>query len=139
MNCIQHRPQYLPVCQLNINGLSKHSITSLAKFIHQRNLSILALQETKTETIQVNQFAGMSTFINSVGLGVGLSISNNLKPQLLAQLNDKESSIIWATILVNNLTVMVASAYCNPEATSTKSLHLLLSNIRKAKDYADGL
>lgn len=134
-----HGQKYLPVCQVNINGLSKHSITSLGKFIHQRNISILALQETKTESIQMNQFPGMSTFINTVGLGVGLSISNNLKPQIVTQLIDKESSIIWATIYINNLTVMIASAYCSPETTSTKSLHLLLSNIRKAKDYADRL
>ena len=126
------------VCQININGLSSHCMTALSKFIHQHSISILALQETKvvTGTVRIDQFHGMSTFIQSNGLGVGLSLSNNLKPQVLNQLSDDESSILWATVNINNSTTLVASAYCTPESTSTRSLYILLSNVRRAKDFA---
>ena len=136
---IASHPNNYATCQININGLSKHSLTSLSKFIHQHSISIMALQETKIDTVKTDHLAGMTTFIHNVGLGVGLSLSNQLKPQLLTHLNDSKSSIIWATVYVNETTTLVASAYCTPETSSTRSLHLLLSNIRKAKNYATNL
>ena len=135
----QTRSQHLNVCQININGLSKHSLTSLDKFIHQRGLNILALQETKTDSIPSRQFSGLTTFLNNTGLGVSISASNHLKPQHVPELSDTQCSIVWVSVSINNTTALIASAYCVPETTSTRSLHLLLENIRRAKIYADKL
>ena len=131
--------KHLTFCQININGLSQHSLTSLEKFIFYRGINIIALQETKVDTIPKNQFPGLSMFLNNNGLGVGIAISNHLKPQRVPELNEAECSIVWVSVNINGTTALVASAYCTPETTSTRSLHMLLDNIRKAKLYADKL
>ena len=139
INNQQSKPQCFEICQININGLSKHCLTSLDKFIYQRNVNILALQETKVNSIPKNQFPGLTSFVNNTGLGVSIVASNHLMPQHVPELNDPQCSIIWVSVSINNTTVLIASAYCTPETTSTRSLHLLLGNIRKAKSYAKNL
>ena len=131
--------EHLTLCQININGLSKHSLTSLEKFIFYRSINIVALQETKVDTLPKQQFTGLSTFINNSGLGVGIAVSNHLKPQHVPELDDTECSIIWVSTSINGISTLISSAYCAPETTSTRSLHNLLENIKKAKHYADNL
>ena len=118
MNCHkrdkqQTRPlqEHLRLCQININGLSKHSLTSLEKFIFYRSINIVALQETKVDTLPKKQFPGLSMFVNKNGHGVGLAVSNHLKPQHVPELSDAESSIIWVSTNINGTTTLVASAY----------------------------
>lgn len=135
--CNEQDSEHYTVCQLNINGLSKHSVTSLEKFIYQRRICILALQETRIDNVKKGVFKGMSTFINTSGQGVAISIANFLKPQLIPELTDSGTPIVWASVSLNSKTVLLASAYCNPETTSTSSLHNVLTNIRKAKEYCD--
>ena len=131
--------KHITLCQININGLSQHSLTSLEKFIFYRNINIIALQETKVETLSKDQFAGLSMFVNNIGLGVGIAVSNHLKPQHIPELDDKECPIIWVSTSINGATTLISSAYCAPDTTSTRSLHNLLENIKKARLYAYNL
>ena len=135
----QNRPQHYSVCQININGLSRHCLTSLEKFISHRDINIIALQETKVNSLPKEQFHGLSTFVNNIGQGVAMAVSNHLKPQHVPELSDADCSIIWVSVSINGMATLVASAYCTPETTSTRSLNTLLGNIRKAKLYADNL
>ncbi|KAL5264402.1 hypothetical protein ACHWQZ_G005480 [Mnemiopsis leidyi] len=132
--------QPLRLCNaLNASSLTTQSLISLEKFLSSRNIRIIALQETRVDSLPKNQFPGFSMFLNNKGLGVGLAISNYLKPQFIPDLNDTDCSVVWVSICINGTATLVASAYCTPETSSTHSLHVLLENIRKAKHYADKL
>ena len=122
-------------CQLNIAGLSHHSIIALDHYRHTRSINIMALQETRIDGIQSDIFSGMQTYLNPTRHGVSLSLSNSLKPQLVNQLLSPTSSSIWASVEFNKKSVLICSAYCSPEPNSTKSLQDLLDNINHATDY----
>ena len=55
--------KHIPICQLNISGLSSHSETALSNFIYKRGIYIIALQEIGCDKeMDVNTFPGKSTF-----------------------------------------------------------------------------
>ena len=134
-NRCQNIFQSIVACQLNISGLSQHSSIALDQYRHTRDINIMALQETRIDSIQTDIFSGMQTFLNPTGHGVSLSITNSLKPQLVEQLLSPNTSSIWATVEVDGKTVFICSAYCRPEPNSTKSLENLLENIDCALKY----
>ena len=88
--------QALVACQLNICGLSTHSKLGLEKFIYERNINILALQETRVDVLDQNCFSGMKTFINPLGHGVSLSIATTFKPSYIPELSTNEATSVWA-------------------------------------------
>ena len=134
----------LTIGQVNINGLSNHSITTVNKFIHHHRMDIIALQETGRSMADLKKgtLNNMTMFSNPVSRspnvrGVGLAINPNLQPQYQSSLNDMDIDAIWTTIQSSNKIVLVGSVYCLPENSSTKSLKDLLKNVKKALDFCE--
>ena len=128
-------------CQININGLSDHSITTLENFVHVQNIKILAMQETGFIRSQnLGRINNLVTFFNKQEIdckGVGLAIDTVLKPQLIPELLEGNKDAVWATCQIAGKNIIVGSVYCTPENRSTSSLRELLLNIKKAKVWCD--
>ena len=124
--------QVSTVCQLNIGGLSQHSITALDKFIHDCNIEVLALQEIGKQPINLDVFKGKSSFSTNNVKGVALSIATKYKPQLINELSVPDVDVLFVLCSIDNMSVMLASCYCRPEISSTKSLKTLLGQLDKA-------
>ena len=125
-------------CQLNVNGLSGPSFTSLQKFMYQRDISILALQETKLSESPADSFTNMLTFHNFSNLGVSLSIATSLKPQEISSLNCSTDGIstVWAMVNINSKPLLISSVYCPPSTTNSENIKIVIDNIRNAEQYA---
>jgi exonuclease III len=125
------------VCQININGLSKHSQTALDKFSFDQQLSIVALQETNlnsNKTKDLSGFTNLETFILSTEnctYGVGLLISPILYPQRMKALEEDGLDIIWCLVKINQIDVLIASVYCPPH--NSTDLQKITANITATK------
>ena len=127
--------QILVACQLNVNGLSLHSKLGVERFILKRGISILALQETRVHDLKENLFSGMKTYVNSHGQGAAISVSTTLKPTFVKELSDNTATTVWVSVEIDRKTVLLCSAYCNPEVTGTQSLDNALRSLEKARSY----
>lgn len=136
-NSMEHKP--LNFCQININGLSKHSKTALDKFSFDQQLSIIALQETKLNASQVKDLEttpNMESFMlpkEQDTYGVGLLISPTLFPQRMKNLEESTLDIVWCLVKINGLNVLVASVYCPPHNPS--DLRKIIENIKAVNMY----
>jgi hypothetical protein len=128
--------KHLPICQININGLSAQVETTLEHFIHKRSIGVLALQEVRKNEVRQDLFPGMTTFSQPCGQGVSISVANIFYPQHLPALSDQNLSIVYALTTIGGSPAVVASAYCSPNPPSDCSaLKLLLENILNAWKY----
>ena len=136
-NAVYNKP--LNFCQVNINGLSKHSKTALDKFSFDQQLSIIALQETKLNSTQIKDLdasPNLETFMLSKEpetYGVGLLISPSLFPQRMKNLEENGLDIVWCLVKINQLDVLVASAYCPPH--NSGDLRKIIKNIKAGNKY----
>ena len=129
--------KHIPICQLNISGLSSHSETALSNFIFKRGIDIIAIQEIGCDKeIDVNTFPGKSTFSVLSDRGVSISIANSHHPQRLTQLEEEGVGIVYAVATLGNQPIIIASCYCSPDPNSTNGLSKLLSNIQKAWTFS---
>ena len=125
--------KHIPICQININGLSSHTKTSLAHFIDKRSIDIMALQEINcSNELDVGIFPGMSTFSVTADRGVSITVSNCYSPQRLSQLEEDGVGIVYSLVSFGCHAMVIASAYCTPDAASTGGLSKLLNNIQRA-------
>ena len=128
----------MPICQININGLSAQVETTLEQFIHKRSIDVLALQEVRNKELRQDLFPGMTTFSQPCGQGVSISVSNKLYPQNLPALIDKDLSIVYVLTTIGGKPTVLASAYCSPNPPSDCStLKKLLENILNAWKYCE--
>ena len=126
------KDQVIRVGQINIDGLSKHSTIALDKFISDHSIDILALQEVGSTRPNDDIFIKKTFYYSYAARGVGLAVSNTLRPDLVPELIDSEVDATFATLTIGNTSVVVGSCYCRPEINSTKSLKELLAHIKKA-------
>ena len=129
-------------CQLNINGLSRQTVTALEHFISVNDIKILALQETGYSHIQavLDNLAGLCLFSNNPSPdtnGVILALHQSLKPQLITELLAPNVDAVWVTGQLNGKTVLFGSVYCLPESDNTNSMNRLLENIKEAKQWSE--
>ena len=124
--------QVSTACQINVDGLSNHSITALEKFIDNNNIDVLAIQEVGMNSIPVDTFKGKSSFSTHFVKGVSLSITNKHRPQLINELSDPEIDAVFVLSSIQKMSILTASCYCRPEITSTNSLKKLLGHLDKA-------
>jgi exonuclease III len=131
--------QSLQVCQINISGLSKHSLTALDNYNHSIKNDVLAVQETLLTTSNAtnNAITGMESFALKNDRGVMLCIQPWLLPQKVDELQDNISDAIWATAKVGNLTILIGNIYVNPGADSSNNLDAAVNNISKAIEYRE--
>ena len=130
----QHQQfKHVPICQLNISGLSAHSKTSLSHFIYKRGIDVLAVQETGSDCeLEVNTFPSMSSFSVLFDRGVSISIAHCYRPKRLAQLEEEGVGIVYAIATIGNRPIVLASCYCSPHPSSTDDISKLLCNIQRA-------
>jgi len=135
-------PRQLKICQLNICGLSAHSRTALDRYASDEQLSIIALQETKLSSAQIDVIDSKHGYCDfflpkeEETQGVGLLIMASLQPQRIPCLEESELDIIWCSVKIDKLDVLVASAYCPPRI-SVDGLKRLMKNISAAHDYSN--
>lgn len=127
-----NRDNIFSACQLNIDGLSPHSTIAVNKFIKDKNVTLLALQEVGKTIPSVDIFPGMLTFGVSNVRGVSLSIAKEHLPHHVPEIEDKNVDAVSVLCSINKLSVLVVSCYCRPEISSVKSLKDLISYINKA-------
>jgi len=130
----------LQICQVNISGLSKHSLAALDKYNHSIKNDILAVQETLLATsAQTPDITGMETFIANSDRGVMLNIQPWLLPQKVNELHDNSVDSVWATVKIGPLLVLIGNVYVNPAVASQNNLQAALGNLNKAIQYCDKL
>ena len=129
---MDHKSTVSTACQLNIDGLSSHSTTALDNFISDNSVDILALQEVGQRNLPADQFVNKITFSSHSIKGVSLSVANKHKPQLISELHCDEVDAIFVLCSIGKASVVLASCYCRPEISSTRSLRLLLSRLENA-------
>ena len=116
-------------CQLNIDGLSKHSSIALDRFMEDHGVEILALQEIGQKELPSDQFVNMITFSSQNVRGVSVSVADKHKPQVVTELGCNEIDAIFVLCSIGGASVIVASCYCRPEISSTRSLKKLLAQL----------
>jgi exonuclease III len=132
--------QSLQICQVNISGLSKHSLTALDHYNHNIKNDVLAVQETlQTSSAKNAVITGMESFAVNTNRGVMLSIQPWLLPQEIKELQDNITDAVWATVKVGTLTILIGNVYVNPGSTSQNNLEAALRNINKASQYCEKL
>ena len=125
----------LSLCQLNIDGLSRHSNIATQKYISDKNVKILALQEIGKFAPSIDSFTGMMTYGVNNNRGVSISVAKEYHPQLVTELEDNMIDAVFVTCTIKKLPILISSCYCRPEISSTKSLKSLLSHINKAWNW----
>ena len=105
----------LTMCQLNVCGLSNHTVTALDKFIADQNIDILALQEVGTAAHPPNLFSNKCMFTNQNGKGVALIVNSTLKPQIICDFSNDKTDDIWVPCTLGNKPALFGSGYCKPE------------------------
>ena len=135
----KNNKQSLQVCQINISGLSKHSLTALDNYNHIIKNDVLAIQETLLTASNTpnNAITGMETFSLKNDRGVMLCIQPWLLPQKVGELQDNLSDAIWATAKIGHLTILIGNIYVNPGADSSNNLDAAVKNISKAMEYRE--
>ena len=124
--------QFCKLCQINIDGLSDHSKLAIDKYISDNSIEILALQEVGANLPEEEIFSNVESSWHYGCHGVGLSINPKFKPQPVKDLSSAGIDSVFSLCTINNRGVMVASCYCRPEISSTKSLKQLLKNLDDA-------
>ena len=124
--------QMITAAQINIDGLSKHSSIALDKFMSDHNVHIQAIQEVGSTQHASDLFPNKTFFYHFGAKGVGLAISNKLKPDIVPDLSHSGIDAIFTTVSINNESSLIASCYCRPEISTTKSLKDLLNHLGNA-------
>ena len=123
---LQNEYKHIPICQLNISGLSAHSQTALSHFIYKRSIEILALQEIRSDSeLNVNTFPNMSKFSVLSDRGVSVSVANCYHPQRLTQLEEEGVGIVHALATIGGQPIIISFCYCSPDPNSTNGLSKL--------------
>ena len=110
--------------------------------IHERDLSILAIQETNSCDDEQLELLNMTCYKDSnraINRGCALYISQDLKlvqlPQIGSYCNSLDSA--WALVEVGNLRIIVGSIYVKPN--DTNAILNALSLTDKANDLVPSL
>ena len=119
-------------CQINVNGLSAHSKTALDYYIHQRNLALVALQETGQAPPR-DVFSNLETFGVSHDRGVTISLRKSFQPHQIRKLETPGIAAVFVVANLNNKPIMVASAYRTPGS----QLEPLLDTVKHAWDFCN--
>ena len=141
----KHSPNFT-ACQININTLSSHCHMAVDKYIHDRNIDVLALQEVGFNSITngSNIFTNRATFMNAKNencSGVLLSIAHEMEPAKIQELMAPNLDCVWVSIKINSIQYLIGSVYARPEnikgSKTSKTLEDLLANIKLGKEWCD--
>ena len=121
------------MCQLNVSGLSNHTITALEKFIADQKIDILALQEIGMNKHPHSLFQGKCTYTSHNVKGVALSIDTTLHPQVINDFSNCTTDDLWVLCTISSKPVLLGTGYCQPEINSANSLKELLTQLSKAR------
>ena len=134
-----HKLKSLKICQVNICNLSPNSQLALEKYAWDKELDIIAVQETKMGVPPnlKNYFTYFSPSRGESGKegGAALYLSKTIKNQTrLSQFEPKDCDIIWMLMTLENKKIIVGTAYIQPE--NTEHLNLLLGECKRVREYA---
>ena len=126
-------------CQLNVCKISKHSEIVIDKFMADKNIKLLAAQETGAWIPSPKMFTSFKIFQNKSSAdsnlaGVALIIDKALVPEHIAELSEDNVDAIWGQIKLNGRRVLVGSVYSRPMHGATH-LTPLLTHMEKVLEY----
>lgn len=126
-------------CQLNVCKISRHSEVVIDKFMADRNIKLLAAQETGTWIPTPTLFTPYKIFQNKSSAdpnlaGVALIIDKALNPEHIAELSENNVDAIWGQIKLNGRRILVGSVYSRPVQGATH-LTPLLVHMEKVLEY----
>lgn len=133
------RNQSLQICQVNISGLSGHSLVALDKYNCEIGNDILAIQETLLTSAPSNPITNMATFTMQNNRGVSLSIKYKLLPQHVKELEDNIVDAIWVTVKHETRIIMIGNIYVNPSGSSQNNLNAAIKNMENSLGYCKRL
>lgn len=134
---VSKRP--LNVCQVNICNLSPNSQLALEKYIWDKDIDLLAIQETKLNVPpslkNYYTYSSPSRGENWKEGGAAIYISKAIKNQTrLTQFESDECNIIWVLITIGSKKVIIGTAYIQPE--NIEHLKILLEQTERINEYA---
>ena len=119
--------------------MSPHSELALQKFMHDKSISLMAVQETgnwkPVDGFFTNQKIIRNKYINDQA-GVAIVVDKNLNPEHLDTIEDDMIDAVWCQLKLKNRNVIVGSVYTKP-SNNTDGLKQLLCHIKKVLLYKE--
>ena len=134
---VKARP--LNICQVNICNLSPNSQMALEKYIWDKDIDIVAIQETKM-TVAPNlknyyTYSSPSRGQSGTEGGAALYVSKSIPNQTrLSQFESDACNIIWVLATVGNKKIIFGTAYIQPE--NIEHLKILIEQTKRVSLYA---
>jgi len=129
----------LNVCQVNICNLSPNSQLALEKYVWDKEIDVIAIQETKLH-ISPNlknyyTFSSPSRGENGKEGGAAIYISKSIKNQTrLTQFESDGCNIIWVLLTIGVKKLVVGTAYIQPD--NIEHLKELFEQMQRINVYA---
>ena len=113
-SCYQN--ENVELCSINIDKLSNKSRFMLDKYIHDKKIGILFVQETGPRDIEKMKLANMKTIVDtneSKNRGTALYIHNSISSVTLPEISQqsKEIDSAWSLVILNKKRYIVGSIY----------------------------
>ena len=130
--------QTFQICQINISGLSQHSLIALNRYNDIIANDVLAIQETLlTQLPHSPLFPGMETYTVNNNRGVSLSLKPWLLPQNIIELQDNTTDAVWATVNLGKTIVLIGNLYINLNKNEQNNHNAAFRNICSAISYSN--
>ena len=130
----------LKVASVNVSGLSLRTKIALDKFVNDRSLDILALQETQKEDYSEYNLTNMKiTQDNNKGAfkGCAIYIREDLTYSYVTELSSDNYDSIWIIVKIGVTNYLIGTAYINGSNTHRiASIQAFLKKVKEAKQYA---
>ena len=111
-----NKQRRLKICSINIGGLSERSRFMLDKYVSEKNIDVLCVQETGTADMDRHKLWNMNVSLDvnkGKNKGCALFTRNDLSTTPLPQIAEVSRDVdsVWSLVVVNNKRYVIGTVY----------------------------
>ena len=128
-------------CQLNVSKMSSNSELAIGKYLYDKNIKAMMVQESGHWNISTQPYAGYKVFSNDISYnpsklrGVSLILKEELHPEPITDLASPDFDGVWCQIKLHNKRILLGSMYCRPSEADMTEFRNFLDYVSQVRQY----